>query len=352
MNISRKEHTVQGRDAMVVFAVADYWQLRVKIGSSGVAELKKQVDEVFKRHLIGNAEFVTADALAYAFHFREYGSEENLRSVCLELLTYLNAVETNTQKRTWRAGIAFMPEQCGNEQALDMAYEAVAMAESSNQAMAYYDAETKRNKVRVLIVEDQELVSQMFRTYIENSDRYELVHAIKSADMAYFWCAQGIVDLVLMDVFTSMGANGLDATARIKKGFPEIKVIIVTSMPEVSYLRRAREAGADSFWYKEVQSKPLLEIMDRTMNGESIYPLSTPEIRIGDISSSRFTERELDILRELVKGKTNIEIADELFITSQTVKTHIQHLLTKTGFSTRTELAVRVRESGLIIQDS
>ena len=91
--------------------------------------------------------------------------------------------------------------------------------------------------------------------------------------------------------------------------------------------------------------------MDRTMAGESIYPDTTPRLKLGDAASDRFTERELEVLRLVVAGETDAGIAEKLFISIRTVKQHIQTLREKTGFRNRTELAVRARESGLVIND-
>ena len=126
---------------------------------------------------------------------------------------------------------------------------------------------------------------------------------------------------------------------------------IVTSMPEYSYLKRAKEAGVDSFWYKEVSSEPIIELMDRTMNGERVFPDTTPKIKFGNAMSTDFTERELEVLRELTSGDTNTEIAKRLYIAPGTVKNYIQYMLEKTGFKSRTELAVKAREAGLVILD-
>lgn len=204
---------------------------------------------------------------------------------------------------------------------------------------------------RVIIVEDQELPAQYVAMILAPREDFTVVRIIKSAEMAYFYCAQGNIDLVIMDIFTGLGSDGLAASARIKAAFPQIKIVAVTSMPEVSYLKRAREAGVDSFWYKEVAGEPLLDVLTRTVAGESIYPDSTPEVMIGKASSGVFTERELDVLRELVRGVTNHEIAAKLFLSSTTVKDHISNMLAKTGLHSRTELAVRARELGLIIPE-
>ena len=85
------------------------------------------------------------------------------------------------------------------------------------------------------------------------------------------------------------------------------------------------------------------------MVGESVYPDATPELQLGLASSHEFTERELEVLREMTGGDTNQEIAEHLHMSVATVKTHILNMLGKTGFRNRTELAVRARESGLVI---
>ena len=122
-------------------------------------------------------------------------------------------------------------------------------------------------------------------------------------------------------------------------------------MPECSYLERARAIGVESFWYKEDANTDLLDVMARTMRGESIYPSATPELRLGPASSCEFTARELEVLREMTGGDTNSEIAERLHMSVATVKSHILSMLGKTGFRNRTELAVRARESGVVILD-
>ena len=206
-------------------------------------------------------------------------------------------------------------------------------------------------KYKVMIVEDQTMPRQLFELRVQSSERFEVAISIDNAAMADIYCLKYPVDLILMDVITRNGESGLDAAARIKRAFPKIRIVIVTSMPEYSYLSRARAIGVESFWYKEGQRESLMEIMERTMNGESIYPDATPELRLGLASSYDFTERELEVLREMTGGDTNQEIAERLHMSVATVKTHILNMLGKTGFRNRTELAVRARESGLVILD-
>lgn len=203
--------------------------------------------------------------------------------------------------------------------------------------------------VKVLIVEDDPMARKLLEIFIKDSENYELVNSIESAAMAEFYCLTNPVDVILMDVCTAMDSNGLEAAEKIKSKFPAIKVIIITSQPECSFIDRAHAIGVDSFWYKEAEAEKILEVLDRTMAGESVYPDSRLSLKIGEAFSEEFSERELEILRELIDGETDAAIANKLHLSLRTVKGYIQDMRLKTGFRNRTELAVRVRESGLVI---
>ena len=203
----------------------------------------------------------------------------------------------------------------------------------------------------VLIVEDDPMARHLLEIYIANSDKYNHVQSVESAALAEFCCRTNKVDVILMDVCTAMNASGLDAAKKIKKSFPHIKVIIITSQPECSFIDRANAVGVDSFWYKNSDADEILSVIDRTMSGERVYPDSSPSLKLGDIFSEELTDRELEVLRELVAGESDAAIAEKLFMSLRTVKGHIQSMREKTGFRNRTELAVRARESGLIINN-
>ena len=205
--------------------------------------------------------------------------------------------------------------------------------------------------INVLIVEDDPMARKLLEIYINDSEEYKLSQSIESAAMAELYCRRNPIDLILMDVCTAMDANGLDAAAKIKKSCPHIKIIIVTSQPEFSFIERARKAGVESFWYKSASAEEIIEVMNRTMAGDSVYPDTTPSLRLGEALNVDFTEKELLVLREVVDGEADADIAEKLGMSLRTVKAHIQNMRDKTGFRNRTELAVRVRESGLVIND-
>lgn len=200
-----------------------------------------------------------------------------------------------------------------------------------------------------MIVDDQYISRQLFEMYVKSSENYELVYAIESAAFADTFVLKNSIDLVLMDILMNDGSNGLEAAARIKKNRPNIKIIAVTSMPEASWLNRARKIGIESFWFKEASSETILEVMDRTMAGESVYPDHVPMVKLGLSNSGEFTERELEVLRVMTTGVSNAIIAQKLGITENTVKNHIRHMMEKTRCGSRTELAIEARVSGIVV---
>ena len=145
--------------------------------------------------------------------------------------------------------------------------------------------------------------------------------------------------------------SGLLAAEEIKKQFPDIKIIIVTSLPEYSWIKKAKEIGVDSFWYKDENKENIIEIIDRTMNGEHIYPDETPMVKFGQVTNHDLTDRELEILKEMLTGDSNQEIAERLFLSPGTVKRHVENLLFKTGFHTRTELVAEAVRLGIVINE-
>ncbi len=202
---------------------------------------------------------------------------------------------------------------------------------------------------RVLIVDDSVTVRTLFESIIEGSGEYTLAGSLENAKAALPFCMRSPVDLILMDVYTKDRENGLEAAREIKKEFPDIKIIISTSLPEESFLEKAHDAGCESFWYKEVGELGLLDIMNRTMRGEHVFPDTTPTVSVGLAKSVEFTPMEMKVLRELCNGKLNKDIAKELCMSENTVKFHINNMLQKAGYSNRYQLAIDAVEQKLIV---
>ena len=203
--------------------------------------------------------------------------------------------------------------------------------------------------INVLIVEDQRMMRETMENYIKQKEGYRLAGSLAGASLAEKFCAANPVDLVLMDVCTENVESGFEATKVLKAQFPKVKVIIVTSMLDGSYLNRAREVGADSIWFKDVSREELMTVVERTMGGESVYPDKAPKVMIGNASSYEFTEAEVKVLRVLVEGMTYKEMAQALNISVETVKSQVGSMLQKTGFTSKTKLAAMVMSKRLIV---
>ncbi|MBQ7070013.1 MAG: response regulator transcription factor [Ruminococcus sp.] len=203
--------------------------------------------------------------------------------------------------------------------------------------------------INVLIVEDSSITRDMIvRKLSENKD-FSVFTAIENAANAEIVCMSGSIDLILMDVCTADDESGLKAAMKIKTLYPEIKIILMTSMPEYSFLTRAIEGGIDSFWYKEYGDVDLVEICVRTMSGQRVFPEQRPSIRIGLSESGTFTDREYEIIRELALGNKYGEIAAHLGITENTVKYHVKNIMSKTGCKNTVALVAEVVEKRLVL---
>ena len=206
-------------------------------------------------------------------------------------------------------------------------------------------------KYKVVVVDDYRISRTFFEMMVQSSERYALAKSFSSAQDAVSYCCDNPVDLVILDVMMRMGIDGLTAAGQIKAHDPRIRIILVTSTAESSWEDRAREIGVDSFWYKEYSDESLVEVMNRTVAGEKVYPKKPVDIELGSVMRVSLTERDLDVLRELTLGYTNEVIAERLNISVNTVRAHIQSMLNKTGFKNRLALAVNAASLGIVVSD-
>ena len=202
---------------------------------------------------------------------------------------------------------------------------------------------------RVLIVEDQKMAQENMEAIVQSSEDYILAGTISNAADAELVCMHKPVDLILMDVCTAYDESGIEACAIIKKKHPKIKVIIVTSMAEHTFIEKGKEANADSFWYKDASHNELIDMMERTMKGEHIFPDKTPEVRLGLSSSYELTNAEFEVLRALMQSTGDEDAAKMLGCTKANIRWHVGKILEKTGYRTRTELLIAVAQKNLII---
>ena len=205
------------------------------------------------------------------------------------------------------------------------------------------------NVYRVLLVEDREIYRLYLEQMIRDSSQYTLIGTEADMEEAVKRCAHTPVDLILTAAADKEGNTSFAAAKRCKTEYFYIRIVVMTDVPEHTYLQRAKDCGADSFWYMEDAAQPLLSVLDRTMTGKSVFPKHSPSVRLGQTESCDLTEKELLILRAAAKGDSNKEIAEALQMSYYTVRDYVKGMLEKTALKNRTALAAAAVGSGLIV---
>lgn len=198
----------------------------------------------------------------------------------------------------------------------------------------------------VLIVEDHVSMRESLTTALTAAGDFSVVGEVPNADYALDFCKHLHPELVLMDVCTEGGASGLKAVEAIRKTDPEVKIIVMTAFDEITYIPRARAAGANGFIYKSRSLHGFLEVARTVMAGGSSFP--EPRTIPMPQGEAPLTDREMEVLRLMCRHMTNKEIAQELFISENTVKYHKMNMLGKTGFSKAVDLAFYMISNGWI----
>ena len=189
-----------------------------------------------------------------------------------------------------------------------------------------------------MIVEDQTLARTYLCSCVEKCTDCEVAGTLTRADAALCRCGEGHIDLILMDICTESDSDGLTAAESIKKFYPSIKIVMVTSMLEGRFLDRAKKIGADSFWYKDSPSGDLVSVIEGTLSGRSFWPDGVPTVRLGKTLSCELSDREMEVLALYALGYTQKRVAEELYITPGTAHAHIKRIYAKTGLHSRQEI--------------
>lgn len=203
--------------------------------------------------------------------------------------------------------------------------------------------------VRVLIVDDQAVVRQGLKVMLEQDENMKVTHEAENGQEAIDILEDNhLVDVILMDVRMPV-MNGMEATREIKSRWPEIKIIILTTFNDEQYAMETLKDGASGFLLKTADSKQLIRAVYSALNDgmpihEDVTAKVIPSLMKREEKSeeipSDLTERELAITKLVGEGKTNKEIAEELYLSIGTVKNHITTILQKLELRDRTQLAI------------
>lgn len=203
--------------------------------------------------------------------------------------------------------------------------------------------------ISALIVEDNIYMQNHLSGMLSRDGRFEIEALLKDAFEAEGICKNKNIDLVLMDVQTLHNHSGLVAAERIKAISPPTKIIIVTSLIDPDVLAEAKRNGVDSLWYKDHGEKELMEVIEDTLAGNSIFPDSSPSVELNEMFSGDISPRQMAILRRFVMGMTYDEIAKDIGLTKNGVRWNIDQIVEKGGFSNKHELLAALIENKVIV---
>ena len=211
------------------------------------------------------------------------------------------------------------------------------MAETANDG---------KTEITCLIVDDHEVVREGLRLSLSRASHVRVIGEAGDGATAVALVERRKPDVVIMDV-RMPGMDGLEATKEILKVQPDAAVLIFTAFSERSLLARGLESGARGYILKEAPHESLLRALEKVASGEGyIDPALMPAFLSGKEGTDMLTAREREILQLLADGMSNADVAQKLFISQETVKSHVRHILTKLEADTRTHaVAIALRDS-------
>jgi NarL family two-component system response regulator LiaR len=206
--------------------------------------------------------------------------------------------------------------------------------------------------IRVVLIEDHRVVSRSLRMYLESFNDIKVAGIAASGEEALKQLEKWAPDVVIMDLLMPGGMDGIEATRQVRSRFPHMAVVVLTASTDEARMIATLRAGAIGYVRKDSEPEILLAAVRSAAQGLStIDPAIAGAALIGLAQGNpqeNLTERELAVLRQLAHGRTNREIADALFISEETVKTHLGNILGKLQLTHRTQALIYALKHKLI----
>lgn len=201
--------------------------------------------------------------------------------------------------------------------------------------------------VTIYLADDHPIVVEGLTEILNTNSQFQVVGVAHNGEQLLSLLAARIVDLVVLDINMPV-MDGIKCTQQIKRRFPGVKVIILTMYPEKTFADELITAGADGCMLKSRGSKELIDAIDRVMSGRSYFDWIS-DFKSGGTQAEkhRISDREREIIKLVVSGKTSSEIAELLFISEETVKTHRKNIFKKLDIHHITDLMTFAINNGL-----
>ncbi len=199
----------------------------------------------------------------------------------------------------------------------------------------------KQETIRIMLVDDHQVVRSGLRAFLSVFDEFEFVGEAANGRDAVLLCPSCKPDVILMDLLMPE-MNGAEATREIRRLCPNVQVVVLTSFREESLVEEALKAGAIGYLLKDVSADELAEAIHAAKAGKpTLAPEATQALIHASFHSTpsgpELTDREIDVLRLMVQGDSNPEIARKLVVSLSTVKFHVSSILSKLDVESRTE---------------
>ena len=201
--------------------------------------------------------------------------------------------------------------------------------------------------IRVMVVDDQSVVRQGFVALINTVPDMQVIVEATTGQQAVELYRQHRPDVTLMDL-RMPGVSGVEAITAIRREFPDARIIVLTTYDGDEDIYRSLQAGAQGYLLKDVFFEELEDAIRSVHAGLRRIPTVIAERLAGRMGASELTGRELEVLAEIVRGRSNREIAAALKISEATVKSHINNILSKLGVNDRTQAATTALQRGIV----
>lgn len=213
------------------------------------------------------------------------------------------------------------------------------------------------NKIKILIADDQTLMRDGLKTILELEENFVVTGTAQNGEEVLEKCRSNEVDLVLMDI-RMPGMNGVECTKILKRLYPKIKVLVLTTFNDTQYIIDALNFGAAGYILKDIEGDKLIKAINDAYNGSLMLPAEVAQKLAEKLAENSyisqknkynpkidgFSDREFEVSKMIAMGFNNKQIASSLFISEGTVKNYISNIYSKLGTSDRTVAAIEIKK--------